>query len=33
MGAAGAALVNKERGALKRHLSILEETLEQALNQ
>ena len=33
MGAAGAALVKKERGALKRHLSILEETLEQALNQ
>lgn len=33
MGAAGATLVNQQKGALKRHLSTIETTLEQALNQ
>ena len=33
MGAAGAALVDQQKGALKRHLLTIETTLEQALNQ
>ena len=33
MGAAGAALVDQQKGALQRHLSIIEEALERALNQ
>ena len=33
MGAAGAALVEQQRGALKRHLLAIEAALEQALNQ
>jgi 3-deoxy-D-manno-octulosonic-acid transferase len=33
MGAAGAALVDKQKGALKRHLLAIEATLEQVLGE